>query len=105
MRPNAKLMQASLTGALGGLLYGFDTVVISGIIDSVAKLYSLSPTGVGLTVAASPVGNILGCFCAGVIGKGSARALRCALPLRSICVPAWQRPSPSAGPCCSPRAL
>jgi SP family arabinose:H+ symporter-like MFS transporter len=80
MRPNAKLMQASLTGALGGLLYGFDTVVISGIIDSVAKLYSLSPTGVGLTVAASPVGNILGCFCAGVIGQriGTRSALRIA---------------------------
>jgi MFS transporter, SP family, arabinose:H+ symporter len=80
MRPNAKLMQASLTGALGGLLYGFDTVVISGIIDSVAKLYSLSPTGVGLTVAASPVGNILGCFCAGVIGQriGTRAALRIA---------------------------
>jgi len=74
------LMQASLTGALGGLLYGFDTVVISGIIDSVAKLYSLSPTGVGLTVAASPVGNILGCFCAGVIGQriGTRAALRIA---------------------------
>jgi sugar porter (SP) family MFS transporter len=73
-------MQASLTGALGGLLYGFDTVVISGIIDSVAKLYSLSPTGVGLTVAASPVGNILGCFCAGVIGQriGTRAALRIA---------------------------
>ena len=80
MRPNAKLMQASLTGALGGLLYGFDTVVISGIIDSVAKLYGLSPTGVGLTVAASPVGNILGCFCAGVIGQriGTRAALRIA---------------------------
>ena len=80
MRPNAKLMKASLTGALGGLLYGFDTVVISGIIDSVAKLYSLSPTGIGLTVAASPVGNILGCFCAGVIGQriGTRAALRIA---------------------------
>jgi sugar porter (SP) family MFS transporter len=80
MRPNAKLMKASLTGALGGLLYGFDTVVISGIIDSVAKLYGLSPTGIGLTVAASPVGNILGCFCAGVIGQriGTRAALRIA---------------------------
>jgi len=80
MRPNSKLIKASLTGALGGLLYGFDTVVISGIIDSVAKLYNLSPTGVGLTVAASPVGNILGCFCAGVIGQkiGPRSALRIA---------------------------
>ena len=34
MRPNMNLMKATLTGALGGLLFGFDTVVISGIIDS-----------------------------------------------------------------------
>ncbi len=49
MRPNAKLMKASLTGALGGLLYGFDTVVISGIIDSVTRLYGLSPRGISLS--------------------------------------------------------
>ena len=30
MRPNLNLMKATLTGALGGLLFGFDTVVISG---------------------------------------------------------------------------
>ena len=30
MRPNVNLMKATLTGALGGLLFGFDTVVISG---------------------------------------------------------------------------
>jgi hypothetical protein len=29
MQLNARLMRATLTGALGGLLFGFDTVVIS----------------------------------------------------------------------------
>ena len=33
MRPNIPLMKATLTGALGGLLFGFDTVVISGAIE------------------------------------------------------------------------
>ena len=42
MRPNLNLIKATLVGALGGLLFGFDTVVISGIIDSVVKLYGLS---------------------------------------------------------------
>jgi sugar porter (SP) family MFS transporter len=73
MRPNSRLIKATLTSALGGLLYGFDVVVISGIIDSVTRLYRLSPTSVGLTVAASPVGNILGCFCAGVLGQRLGR--------------------------------
>jgi hypothetical protein len=51
MRPNSKLIKSTLTGALGGLLFGFDTVVISGIIESVVRLYSLSDYDKGLTVA------------------------------------------------------
>jgi len=42
MRPNIHLMKATLTGALGGLLFGFDTVVISGAIDALVRLYGLS---------------------------------------------------------------
>jgi len=45
MRPNFNLMRATLTGALGGLLFGFDTVVISGAIDALVKLYGLSARG------------------------------------------------------------
>jgi sugar porter (SP) family MFS transporter len=78
MRPNSKLIKATLTGALGGLLYGFDTVVISGIIEPVTRLYNLSSLSMGVTVAASPVGTIVGCFAAGVIGQriGTRTALR-----------------------------
>jgi len=42
MRPNLNLMKATLTGALGGLLFGFDTVVISGAIDALVRLYTLA---------------------------------------------------------------
>ena len=83
MRPNSRLMKATLTGALGGLLYGFDTVVISGMIDPVSRLYGLSPHEIGITVAASPVGTIVGSFAAGVIGQrlGARAALRLAAAL------------------------
>lgn len=83
MRPNPRLLKATLTGALGGLLYGFDTVVISGFIDTVVRIYNLSPFYKGLTVAASPVGAIIGCFAAGVIGQriGTRTALRYAAAL------------------------
>jgi hypothetical protein len=37
MRPNVNLMKATLTGALGGLLFGFDTVVIAGAIDALVR--------------------------------------------------------------------
>jgi sugar porter (SP) family MFS transporter len=83
MRPNSKLIKATLTGALGGLLFGFDTVVISGVIDSVVHLYGLSDFDKGLTVAIAPVGTVLGCFIAGVLGQrmGARTALRYAAAL------------------------
>jgi sugar porter (SP) family MFS transporter len=78
MRPNLNLMKATLTGALGGLLFGFDTVVISGIIDSVVKLYGLSDYGKGWTVAIALIGTVVGSFSAGVVGNklGSRETLR-----------------------------
>jgi SP family arabinose:H+ symporter-like MFS transporter len=83
MRPNFKLIQATLTGALGGLLFGFDTVVIAGIIDPVVRTYGLVDYQKGLTVAMAPIGTVLGCFLAGMIGQrlGSRAALRCAAAL------------------------
>jgi sugar porter (SP) family MFS transporter len=78
MRPNLNLMKATLTGALGGLLFGFDTVVISGIIDSVVRLYGLSDYGKGWTVAIALIGTVVGSFGAGVVGSklGGRETLR-----------------------------
>lgn len=78
MRPNSKLMKATLTGALGGLLFGFDTVVISGAIDALVRLYHLSAYGKGWTVAIALIGTVVGCFSAGVVGQklGSRETLR-----------------------------
>jgi sugar porter (SP) family MFS transporter len=83
MRPNSKLIRSTLTSALGGLLFGFDTVVISGVIESVVRLYALSDAAKGLTVAVAPIGTVLGCFVAGVVGQrlGSRTALRFAAGL------------------------
>jgi sugar porter (SP) family MFS transporter len=83
MRPNSKLIKSTLTGALGGLLFGIDMVVISGVIDTVTRLYGLNVWTKGMTVAVSPVGTVLGCFAAGVIGQrmGSRSALRWAAAL------------------------
>ncbi len=78
MRPNINLVKATLTGALGGLLFGFDTVVISGIIDAVMRLYHLSDFGKGWTVAIALIGTVVGAFSAGVVGQklGSRETLR-----------------------------
>src|SRR5580698_11147662 len=78
MRPNFPLMRATLTGALGGLLFGFDTVVISGAIDALVKLYALSPHQEGFTVAIGLVGTVIGALGAGQVGQrlGSRETLR-----------------------------
>jgi sugar porter (SP) family MFS transporter len=78
MRPNSNLIKATLTGALGGLLFGFDTVVISGAIDALVKLYNLSPQGKGWTVAIALIGTVVGSFGAGVAGQklGGRETLR-----------------------------
>ena len=78
MRPNINLMKATLTGALGGLLFGFDTVVISGAIDALVKLYHLSPQGKGWTVAIALIGTVIGSLGAGAMGQklGGRETLR-----------------------------
>jgi len=78
MRPNFNLMKATLTGALGGLLFGFDTVVISGAIDALVKLYGLSSWGKGETVAIALIGTVVGALVAGTMGQklGGRETLR-----------------------------
>ena len=99
MRPNVNLMKATLTGALGGLLFGFDTVVISGAIDALVKVYGLSAQGKGITVAIGLVGTVVGALGAGVVGQrlGGREALRMTAALYVIsafgCGLAWNWPS------------
>ena len=78
MRPNLNLMKATLTGALGGLLFGFDTVVISGAIDALVRLYHLSPQKEGATVAIALIGTVVGALGAGHVGQkiGGRETLR-----------------------------
>ena len=47
MQLNSNLFRATLSGALAGLLFGFDTVVISGVIGALGRLYGLDPREVG----------------------------------------------------------
>lgn len=95
MRPNLNLMKATLTGALGGLLFGFDTVVIAGAIDALVNLYHLSPQYKGFTVAIGLVGTVIGALGAGQIGQrlGSRETLRLTAVLYVIsaagCAFAW----------------
>ena len=43
MKLNATLMKSTVVAALGGLLFGFDTAVISGTTSALTQTYSLTP--------------------------------------------------------------
>jgi sugar porter (SP) family MFS transporter len=75
---NANLAKATAVGALGGLLFGFDTAVISGATHALTITYGLSPKALGVTVAMALVGTIIGAMTAGIPGQkwGGRETLR-----------------------------
>jgi sugar porter (SP) family MFS transporter len=60
-----KLISATIVAALGGLLFGFDTAVISGTTQWLEKIYNLSSFWLGFTVASALIGTILGAILVG----------------------------------------
>ena len=63
----------SVVAALGGLLFGFDTAVISGTINFIQPYFGLSEAGLGWTVSSLLFGCIAGVFLAGNAGDRFGR--------------------------------
>ncbi len=78
MQLNSLLLKSALVGALGGLLFGFDTAVISGTTHQLTQVFSLSAGQLGLTVSIALWGTVLGALTSGNLGQriGSREALR-----------------------------
>jgi len=55
----------SIIVSLGGLLFGFDTAVISGVEQSIQQLFQLSDLMHGFTIATALIGTIIGSFTSG----------------------------------------
>lgn len=76
---SAFLLGCALVAALGGLLFGFDTAVISGTTDALRAKFGLSDNLLGFTVASALIGTIIGSIGAGrpadAIGRRGALAL------------------------------
>ncbi len=69
MKLNSTLLKATAVGALGGLLFGFDTAVIAGTTHSLTLKFGLTPRQLGLTVAMALIGTIIGAMSAGIPGQ------------------------------------
>ncbi len=64
-RLSAALVVGAVVAALGGLLFGFDTAVISGTTDALREVYSLGSFALGFTVASALIGTIIGSLAVG----------------------------------------
>ena len=76
------LVIAASVSTLGGFLFGYDNIVISGAIGYLSRLFHLDAPGVGWAAGCALVGCIAGCAAAGTVadylGKRKGLAL-CAL--------------------------
>jgi MFS transporter, SP family, arabinose:H+ symporter len=73
------LIVAASVSTLGGLLFGYDNIVISGAIGYLSQLFRLNAAGIGWAAGCALVGCIAGCAAAGTVadylGKKKGLAL------------------------------
>jgi MFS transporter, SP family, arabinose:H+ symporter len=95
MKLNSYLLKASIVGAIGGFLFGFDTVVIAGSTHSLVEVFGLSAKALGFTVSIALWGTVVGSLSAGLLGQklGGRNALRIMAVLYLVsalgCALAW----------------
>ena len=99
MKIAAQLLKCSVVGALGGLLFGFDTAVIAGTTQQLREAFHLSAWSLGITVSIALWGTVVGCAVSGVLGQrlGGRSALRVMAVLYIVsaagCAFAWNWPA------------
>jgi SP family sugar:H+ symporter-like MFS transporter len=85
-RTTAKVILISAVAAVGGFLFGFDTAVINGAVDSIRSAFHLSPALTGFAVSCALLGSALGAWYAGRAADhvGRVRAMIVAAALFAI---------------------
>jgi sugar porter (SP) family MFS transporter len=84
---NSRLLGATLVAAVGGLLFGFDTIVISGCQSQLKALFQLDSFQQGFMTASAIIGTVVGALAAGRPGDryGRRDSLKVAGALYFIC--------------------
>ena len=67
------LVKSTIVAALGGLLFGFDTAVISGTTAGLQSFFALSEEAKGFTVAIAVIGTVFGALFASIPGDKFGR--------------------------------
>ena len=96
---NALLIKSIIVGALGGLLFGFDTAVIAGTTQQLTGVFHLSAFELGVTVFMALAGTVIGAMFSGILGDrlGGRESLRILAVFYVIsalgCAFSWNWPS------------
>jgi SP family arabinose:H+ symporter-like MFS transporter len=96
---NAYLVKSIVVGALGGLLFGFDTAVIAGTTQQLSQVFRLTANELGWTVSIALLGTIIGALFSGILGDrlGGRESLRILAAFYIIsalgCAFSWNWPS------------
>jgi MFS transporter, SP family, xylose:H+ symportor len=64
-RVTAAIVLSAAGAALGGLLFGFDTAVISGATQALQTRFALTDASLGFTVSSALIGTVIGSLVAG----------------------------------------
>jgi sugar porter (SP) family MFS transporter len=67
------VLSVSLVATLGGLLFGYDTAVISGAIGFLEQFFELTPAMVGWAASSALLGCVVGAACAGTVSDRIGR--------------------------------
>ena len=65
MNQNFRIFLWALSAALGGFLFGFDTAVISGVEQTLQKIWNLTAFEHGVTVSIALIGTVIGSLVGG----------------------------------------
>src|SRR5208282_5983953 len=87
LKINSTLLGATLVAALGGLLFGFDTIVISGCQTQLKTLFQLDSFQQGFMTASAIIGTVFGALLAARPGDlyGRRDSLKVAGALYIVC--------------------
>jgi sugar porter (SP) family MFS transporter len=85
-RANLRVILIAAAAALGGFLFGFDTAVINGAVDSMRQTFGLSAGLTGFAVSIALLGSALGAWYAGRLADryGRVRTMQVAAVLLAV---------------------
>lgn len=73
MKTGTNVIHLTLVVALGGLLFGYDTAVISGAVEALQNYFQLTAAELGFAASSALIGCVLGAALAGYVSNRYGR--------------------------------